>query len=628
MSSLQVLCSGLPLRPLPQNQGRWAGVPHAPVRTPGLSPMEEQLALRNALRYFPPDVQELLAPEFAQELRLYGHIYMYRFCPNIEMRAYPIEQYPCQTKAAAAIMHMIMNNLDPAVAQFPQELVTYGGNGQVFSNWAQFWLTMYYLSKMTEEQTLVMYSGHPLGLFPSTPGVPRLVITNGMVIPNYSSRTEYEKLFALGVTMYGQMTAGSYCYIGPQGIVHGTVVDKAALVKRHQQGWLMEVTDSLDHCIERLREARKKKEVLSLGYHGNVVDLWEHLVHELDTTGELLVDLGSDQTSCHNPFNGGYYPVQLSFIEAQHLMASNPPAFKDLVQESLRRHISAINRLAKENFFFWDYGNAFLLEAHRAGADVAKKGANKTEFRYPSYVQHIMGDIFSQGFGPFRWVCTSRDPQDLAVTDQLATSVLEKAIADGVKPSVKLQYMDNIRWIREAAKHQLVVGSQARILYSDQKGRVAIAVAINQAIARGNIKAPVVLSRDHHDVSGTDSPFRETSNVYDGSAFCADMAVQNFVGDACRGATWVALHNGGGVGWGEVINGGFGLMLDGSPEVEHKARMMLSWDVSNGVARRCWSGNPKAYEIICQTMQENSGLVVTLPHDVTDECMLQQALQP
>ncbi|XP_021121654.1 urocanate hydratase isoform X3 [Heterocephalus glaber] len=633
MSSLQVLCSGLPLRPLPQNQGRWAGVPHAPVRTPGLSPMEEQLALRNALRYFPPDVQELLAPEFAQELRLYGHIYMYRFCPNIEMRAYPIEQYPCQTKAAAAIMHMIMNNLDPAVAQFPQELVTYGGNGQVFSNWAQ-------------------------------------------VIPNYSSRTEYEKLFALGVTMYGQMTAGSYCYIGPQGIVHGTVltvlnaarrylgieelagkvfvtsglggmsgaqakaavivgcigviaeVDKAALVKRHQQGWLMEVTDSLDHCIERLREARKKKEVLSLGYHGNVVDLWEHLVHELDTTGELLVDLGSDQTSCHNPFNGGYYPVQLSFIEAQHLMASNPPAFKDLVQESLRRHISAINRLAKENFFFWDYGNAFLLEAHRAGADVAKKGANKTEFRYPSYVQHIMGDIFSQGFGPFRWVCTSRDPQDLAVTDQLATSVLEKAIADGVKPSVKLQYMDNIRWIREAAKHQLVVGSQARILYSDQKGRVAIAVAINQAIARGNIKAPVVLSRDHHDVSGTDSPFRETSNVYDGSAFCADMAVQNFVGDACRGATWVALHNGGGVGWGEVINGGFGLMLDGSPEVEHKARMMLSWDVSNGVARRCWSGNPKAYEIICQTMQENSGLVVTLPHDVTDECMLQQALQP
>ncbi|XP_052575013.1 urocanate hydratase [Peromyscus californicus insignis] len=676
MSSLQELCSGLPLQPLPENRGRWAGVPHAPVRTPGLSPAEEQLALKNALRYFPPTVQKLLAQEFAQELRQFGHIYMYRFCPSIEMRAYPIDQYPCRTRAAAAIMHMIMNNLDPAVAQFPQELVTYGGNGQVFSNWAQFWLTMSYLSKMTEEQTLVMYSGHPLGLFPSSPGAPRLVITNGMVIPNYSSRTEYEKLFALGVTMYGQMTAGSYCYIGPQGIVHGTVltvlnagrrylgiedlagkvfvtsglggmsgaqakaaaivgcigviaeVDKAALVKRHRQGWLMEVTDSLDHCIVRLREARKKKEVLSLGYHGNVVDLWERLVHELDTTGELLVDLGSDQTSCHNPFNGGYYPVQLSFSEAQSLMSSNPAAFKHLVQESLRRHVSAINRLAQEKFYFWDYGNAFLLEAQRAGADVEKKGANKMEFRYPSYVQHIMGDIFSQGFGPFRWVCTSGDPQDLAVTDHLATSVLEKIIDDGVKASVKLQYMDNIRWIREAAKHQLVVGSQARILYSDQKGRVAIAVAINQAIASGKIKAPVVLSRDHHDVSGTDSPFRETSNIYDGSAFCADMAVQNFVGDACRGATWVALHNGGGVGWGEVINGGFGLVLDGSAQAEQKARMMLSWDVSNGVARRCWSGNPKAYEIICQTMQENSGLAVTLPHEVVDERVLQQALRP
>uniref|UniRef100_A0A8D1W6I6 urocanate hydratase n=1 Tax=Sus scrofa TaxID=9823 RepID=A0A8D1W6I6_PIG len=639
MCSLRALCSGLPLRPLPENRGRCAGVPHAPVRTPGLSPTEEQLALRNALRYFPPDVQEQLAPEFAQELRLYGHIYMYRFCPNLEMKAYPVEQYPCQTKAAAAIMHMIMNNLDPAVAQFPQELVTYGGNGQVFSNWAQ-------------------------------------------VIPNYSSRIEYEKLFAMGVTMYGQMTAGSYCYIGPQGIVHGTVltvlnagrrylgvedlagkvfvtsglggmsgaqakaavivgcigviaepcalwsqVDGAALRKRYQQGWLMEVTNSLDHCIERLREARKRKEALSLGYHGNVVDLWERLVHELDTTGELLVDLGSDQTSCHNPFNGGYYPVQLGFAEAQSLMASDPAAFKGLVQESLRRHVSAINRLAQGNFFFWDYGNAFLLEAHRAGADVGKPGASKMEFRYPSYVQHIMGDIFSQGFGPFRWVCTSGDPQDLAVTDHLATSVLEEAIAGGVNPAVKLQYMDNIRWIQEAAKHQLVVGSQARILYSDQKGRVAIAVAFNQAIARGEIKAPVVLSRDHHDVSGTDSPFRETSNIHDGSAFCADMAVQNFVGDAFRGATWVALHNGGGVGWGEVINGGFGLVLDGTEEAEQKARMMLSWDVSNGVARRCWSGNRKAYEIICQTMQENSGLVVTLPHEVTDEYMLQQALR-
>nr|XP_031326958.1 urocanate hydratase isoform X2 [Camelus dromedarius] len=633
MSSLQALCSGLPLRPLPENRGRWPGVPHAPVRTPGLSPAEEQLALRNALRYFPPDIQELLAPEFAQELRLYGHIYMYRFCPDMEMRAYPVEQYPCRTRAAAAIMHMVMNNLDPAVAQFPQELVTYGGNGQVFSNWAQ-------------------------------------------VIPNYSSRMEYEKLFAMGVTMYGQMTAGSYCYIGPQGIVHGTVltvlnagrrylgvqdlagkvfvssglggmsgaqakaavivgcigvvaeVDRAALMKRHEQGWLMEVTDSLDGCIERLREARRRKEVLSLGYHGNVVDLWERLVYELDTTGELLVDLGSDQTSCHNPFNGGYYPVQLGFAEAQSLMASDPAAFKCLVQESLRRHVSAINRLAKENFFFWDYGNAFLLEAQRAGADVGKAGADKTEFRYPSYVQHIMGDIFSQGFGPFRWVCTSGDPQDLAVTDQLATSVLEEAIADGVDPAVKLQYMDNICWVREAAKHRLVVGSQARILYSDQKGRVAIAVAFNQAIARGEIKAPVVLSRDHHDVSGTDSPFRETSNIHDGSAFCADMAVQNFVGDAFRGATWVALHNGGGVGWGEVINGGFGLVLDGTLEAEQKAKMVLSWDVSNGVARRCWSGNRKAHETICRTMEEIRGLVVTLPHEVADERVLQQALRP
>ncbi|KAI4532602.1 hypothetical protein MG293_017867 [Ovis ammon polii] len=651
MCSLQALCSGLPLRPLPENRGRRAGVPHAPVRTPGLSPREEQLALKNALRYFPPDVQEVLAPEFAQELRLYGHVYMYRFCPDLEMRAYPVEQYPCRTRAAAAIMLMIMNNLDPAVAQF--------------------WLTMSYLAQMTEEQTLAMYSGHPLGLFPSSPEAPRLVITNGMVIPNYSSRTDYEKLFAMGVTMYGQMTAGSYCYIGPQGIVHGTVltvlnagrrylglqdlagkvfvtsglggmsgaqakaavivgcigviaeVDGAALMKRHRQGWLMEVTDSLDHCIGRLREARKRREVLSLGYHGNVVDLWERLVHELDTTGELLVDLGSDQTSCHNPFNGGYYPVQLSFAEAQSLMASDPTAFKGLVQESLRRHVSAINRLAREHFFFWDYGNAFLLEAQRAGADVGKPGANRTEFRYPSYVQHIMGDIFSQGFGPFRWVCTSGDPQDLAVTDRLATSALEEIVAAGVTPAVKLQYVDNIRWIREAAKHQLVVGSQARILYSDQKGRVAIALAFNQAIARGELKAPVVLSRDHHDVSGTDSPFRETSNIYDGSAFCADMAVQNFVGDAIRGATWVALHNGGGVGWGEVINGGFGLVLDGTEDAERKARRVLSWDVANGVARRCWSGSPTAYEVICQTMREDSGVVVTLPHAVADERVLQ-----
>ncbi|KAF4789441.1 Urocanate hydratase [Turdus rufiventris] len=627
MTSLKEICRGLPLNPLPENKGRRKGIPHAPVRTPNLTAQEKKLALRNALRYFPPEIQKKLALEFAEELRLYGHIYMYRFCPDIEMRAYPIGEYPCKTKSAAAIMLMIMNNLDPSVAQFPQELITYGGNGQVFSNWAQFWLVMHYLSEMTEEQTLVMYSGHPLGLFPSHQRAPRLIITNGMVIPNYSSRDEYEKMFALGVTMYGQMTAGSYCYIGPQGIVHGTVVDEAALLKRHKQGWLMEISNNLDHCIARLREARKNKIALSLGYHGNVVDLWERLVYELETTGELLVDLGSDQTSCHNPFNGGYYPVQLGFEEGKLLLSSNPGKFRTLVQESLKRHVAAINKLADKGMFFWDYGNAFLLEAQRAGADVAKKGANKTEFRYPSYVQHIMGDIFSLGFGPFRWVCTSGDPQDLATTDSIAMSVLEDSIRQGVSTSVKQQYHDNIRWIREAGRHSLVVGSQARILYSDQKGRVSIAVAINRAISEGKIKAPVVLSRDHHDVSGTDSPFRETSNIYDGSAFCADMAVQNFVGDAFRGATWVALHNGGGVGWGEVINGGFGLVLDGSKEAEERAKMMLSWDVSNGVARRCWSGNAFAYETICQAMKENGKLRVTLPHKVVDENILEQAVK-
>ncbi|XP_009637511.1 urocanate hydratase [Egretta garzetta] len=663
MTSLKEICRGLPLYPLPENRGRRKGIPHAPVRTPNLTAQEKKLALRNALRYFPPEIQKKLALEFAEELRLYGHIYMYRFFPDIEMRAYPIGDYPCKTKSAAAIMLMIMNNLDPSVAQFPQELVTYGGNGQVFSNWAQFWLVMHYLSEMTEEQTLVMYSA------------PRLIITNGMVIPNYSTRDEYEKMFALGVTMYGQMTAGSYCYIGPQGIVHGTVltvlnagrrylkaedlsgkvfvtsglggmsgaqakaaviagcvgiiaeVDEAALLKRHKQGWLMEISNDLDHCIARLRDARKNKIALSLGYHGNVVDLWERLVYELDTTGELLVDLGSDQTSCHNPFSGGYYPVQLGFEEAKQLLSTNPGKFRTLVQESLKRHVAAINRLADKGMFFWDYGNAFLLEAQRAGADVEKKGANKTEFRYPSYVQHIMGDIFSLGFGPFRWVCTSGDPQDLATTDSIAMSVLEDSIRQGVSTSVKQQYHDNIRWIREAGRHSLVVGSQARILYSDQRGRVSIAVAINRAISEGRIKAPVVLSRDHHDVSGTDSPYRETSNIYDGSAFCADMAVQNFVGDAFRGATWVALHNGGGVGWGEVINGGFGLVLDGSTEAEERAKMMLSWDVSNGVARRCWSGNDYAYETICQAMKEKATLKVTLPHKVVDENILEQALK-
>ncbi|KAG8435897.1 hypothetical protein GDO86_007116 [Hymenochirus boettgeri] len=674
MTSLQELCSGLPLKPLPPNKGLNNGVPHAPKRTPQLSIQDERLALENSLRYFPSELHEILAPEFAEELRLYGHIYMYRFYPNIQMKAYPINEYPCKTKQAAAIMHMIMNNLDPAVAQFPQELVTYGGNGQVFSNWAQFWLVLHYLSEMTEEQTLVMNSGHPLGLFPSHPGAPRLVITNGMVIPNYSSRKDYEKMFALGVTMYGQMTAGSYCYIGPQGIVHGTVltvlnagrrylgaedlsgkvfvtsglggmsgaqakaaaivgcvgviaeVDKNALIKRHKQGWLMEVTSSLDDCIQRIRKAKKNKETLSLGYNGNIVDLWERVVEEYEKTGELLVDLGSDQTSCHNPFSGGYYPVQLTFDEANQLLCTDPHAFRQLVHESLRRQVAAINTLSDKGMFFWDYGNAFLLEAQRAGADVQKHGGSDTEFRYPSYVQHIMGDIFSLGFGPFRWVCTSADPSDLATTDQIASDVLEGIIAQGVPDSVRKQYDDNIRWIREAGKHDMVVGSQARILYSDQNGRVSIAVAINKAVGTGQVKAPVVISRDHHDVSGTDSPYRETSNIYDGSAFCADMAVQNFVGDSFRGATWVALHNGGGVGWGEVINGGFGLVLDGSPEAEERARTMLSWDVSNGVARRCWSGNRNAYDTIVRTMEENHNLRVTLPHEVKDKSLLALAL--
>uniref|UniRef100_A0AAQ5X5K3 Urocanate hydratase n=1 Tax=Amphiprion ocellaris TaxID=80972 RepID=A0AAQ5X5K3_AMPOC len=566
---------------------------------------------------------------FAQELRQYGHIYMYRFCPALRMRAYPIDQYPCRTRQAASMMLMIMNNLDPAVAQFPQELVTYGGNGQVFSNWAQFRLVMHYLSEMTEEQTLVMYSGHPMGLFPSLPSSPRAIITNGMVIPNYSSRDQYEKMFALGVSMYGQMTAGSYCYIGPQGIVHGTMVDEVPLRKRHEQGWLMEVTSSMEQCIKRIREARSSKTPLSLGYHGNIVDLWERLVLEFERTGELLVDLGSDQTSLHNPYNGGYYPVQLSFRQANQLMSTDPDRFRSIVQESLRRQVMAINKLSNAGMFFWDYGNAFLLEAQRAGAEVKKVDGGATEFRYPSYVQHIMGDIFSLGFGPFRWVCTSGEPQDLAVTDSIAATVLEE-ISASVSDRIKQQYNDNIRWIREAGKHKMVVGSQARILYSDQKGRVCIALAINQAIADGRVSAPVVISRDHHDVSGTDSPFRETSNVYDGSAFCADMAVQNFVGDAFRGATWVALHNGGGVvtaHLGEVMNGGFGLLLDGSEEAAKRARLMLNWDVSNGVARRCWSGNSNAYETIQRTMEDNRQLRVTMPFPVQDEHMLDRALQ-
>ncbi|KAJ7359058.1 Urocanate hydratase [Desmophyllum pertusum] len=709
MASLKELCDGLPVDPLPSPRDRDESVPHAPVRTVNLTDDERRLALQNALRYFPSTCHHTLASEFAGELRQYGHIYMYRFRPDIELRAYPIDEYPAKTKQAAAIMLMIMNNLDSRVAQFPHELVTYGGNGQVFSNWAQFWIAMHYLSEMTEEQTLVMCSGHPQGLFPSSPSAPRAVITNGMVIPNYSSRDMYDKLFALGVTMYGQMTAGSYCYIGPQGlfmephpssailvirkpslctllicykpitlriedrtsrivvlnagrrqlgvsnlsgkvfvtaglggmsgaqakaaVIAGCVgvvaeVDGAALKKRHAQGWLMEYTSDVDICMDLIRKARQMKKPHSLGYHGNVVDLWERLVQEYESTGELLVELGSDQTSLHNPFNGGYYPVQVKFEEANEIMKHDPERFKALVQESLCRQVAAINKLTARGMFFWDYGNAFLLEASRAGADVCKEGAPLGVFRYPSYVQDIMGDIFSMGFGPFRWICTSGLAADLVTTDEIAKKVFEEIIAEGLPAEVKAQYEDNMKWIEEAQQHQLVVGSQARILYSDQRGRVALAEAFNKAINEGRLLGCVVISRDHHDVSGTDSPYRETSNIYDGSSFCADMAVQNAIGDSFRGATWVALHNGGGVGWGEVINGGFGLVLDGSQEASDRARMMLSWDVSNGVARRSWSGNLHAKHAICKAMEQNPLLKVTIPSHVEDVTLLENALKP
>lgn len=674
MASLKDLSGGLQVDPLPPRRERDNFVPHAPVRTVNLTADERRLALQNALRYFPPTCHHILAPEFAAELRQYGHIYMYRFRPHIEMRAYPIDEYPARTRQAAAIMLMIMNNLDPRVAQFPHELVTYGGNGQVFSNWAQFRIVMHYLSEMTEEQTLVMCSGHPQGLFPSSPSAPRAVVTNGMVIPNYSSRDMYDKLFALGVTMYGQMTAGSYCYIGPQGIVHGTTivvlnagrrhlgvndlqgkvfvtaglggmsgaqakaaviagcigvvaeVDEAALKKRHEQGWLMEYSSDVDQCVDMIRKARELKKPSSLGYHGNVVDLWERLVQEYKKTGDLLVELGSDQTSLHNPFNGGYYPVQVTFEEGKRIMKREPERFKALVQESLRRQVAAINELTDGGMFFWDYGNAFLLEASRAGADVNKESAPLGVFRYPSYVQDIMGDIFSLGFGPFRWVCTTGLAADLATTDDIAKKVFREIIAEGLSADVQAQYEDNLKWIEEAHQHNLVVGSQARILYSDQRGRVALAEAFNKAIREEILSGCVIISRDHHDVSGTDSPYRETSNVYDGSSFCADMAVQNVIGDSFRGATWVALHNGGGVGWGEVINGGFGLLLDGSEEASKRARMMLSWDVNNGVARRCWSGNVHAKHAICKAMEENGLLKVTIPNQVEDVTLLDNAL--
>lgn len=656
----KTVAAGIPATP-PEPKPYDTEVNHAPRRKKILTPEEERLALKNALRYFPAEQHALLAPEFADELRRYGRIYMYRYRPDYPMYARPIDTYPAKSRQAAAIMMMIQNNLDPAVAQHPHELITYGGNGAVFQNWAQYLLTMRYLSEMTDEQTLVMYSGHPLGLFPSHKEAPRVVVTNGMVIPNYSKPDDWERFNALGVSQYGQMTAGSYMYIGPQGIVHGTTItvlnagrrrlspgrtdlggmlfvsaglggmsgaqpkagniagvvsivaeiNPKAVETRHRQGWVDEVYDSLDELIARAQAARAERKPLSLAYLGNVVDLWERLADE-----GIDVELGSDQTSLHNPWAGGYYPVGLSFEESKTMMAENPAEFKRRVQESLRRQVAAINRLADRGMYFFDYGNAFLLESARAGADVT--GADG-RFRYPSYVQDIMGPLFfDYGFGPFRWVCTSGKPEDLAATDRIAARVLEEIRAEA-PDDIKGQLDDNIHWIKEAGANHLVVGSQARILYADSEGRTKIALAFNEAIRNGEITAPVVLGRDHHDVSGTDSPYRETSNIYDGSQYTADMAVHNVIGDSFRGATWVSIHNGGGVGWGEVINGGFGMVIDGSPEADTRIQRMLLWDVNNGIARRSWARNKGAYDTIRREMERTPGLKVTLPNIASDE---------
>ena len=641
---------------LPKAKAYDAEINHAPKRKDILTPEEKKLALRNALRYFPKELHEQLAPEFAEELRKYGRIYMYRYRPDYEMYARPIDEYPARSRQAAAIMLMIQNNLDPRVAQHPHELIIYGGNGAIFQNWAQYRLVMKYLSEMTDEQTLVMYSGHPLGLFPSHKNAPRVVVTNGMVIPNYSKPDDWERMNAMGVSQYGQMTAGSYMYIGPQGIVHGTTItvmnaarkvggnnqklfvtaglggmsgaqpkagniagvvsvtaeiNPKAAEKRFKQGWVDELHTDLDELIPAIRKAVEEKRVVSMAYVGNVVDLWERLADE-----DVHVDLGSDQTSLHNPWAGGYYPAGLSLEESKQMMAEDPENFKKAVQASLRRQVEAINRLTKKGMYFFDYGNAFLLESGRAGADVMLPNG---KFRYPSYVQDIMGPMFfDYGFGPFRWVCTSGKEEDLATTDRLAAEVLEEIMKTAPK-EIRGQMADNIHWIREAGRNKLVVGSQARILYADCEGRTKIALAFNDAIRRGELSAPVVLGRDHHDVSGTDSPFRETSNIYDGSQFCADMAVQNVIGDAFRGATWVSIHNGGGVGWGEVINGGFGMVIDGSEDSERHIREMLLWDVNNGIARRSWARNEGSIEAIRREMERTPGLAVTLPNFVDDD---------
>ena len=645
---------------LPEPQAYDTTINHAPKRKDILTAEEKKLALRNALRYFPKKFHAVLAPEFAEELKKYGRIYMYRFRPRYEMYARPIDEYPHRSEQAAAIMMMIQNNLDKAVAQHPHELITYGGNGAVFQNWAQYRLVMKYLSEMTDEQTLVMYSGHPLGLFPSHKNAPRVVVTNGMVIPNYSKPDDWERDNALGVSQYGQMTAGSYMYIGPQGIVHGTTItilnaarkvgkqhplfvssglggmsgaqpkagniagavsvvaeiNPLAATKRYEQGWVDELHDNLDELIPAIRKAVEEKRTVSMAYVGNIVDLWERLVKE-----DIRVDLGSDQTSLHNAFAGGYYPVRLTLEESKQMMAEEPERFKEAVYASLRRQGAAINQLTAKGMYFFDYGNAFLLTAGRAGADIWKDGEASGKYRYPSYVQDIMGPMFfDYGFGPFRWVCSSGDPKDLEMTDKLAAQVLEE-ICKEAPAEIQGQMNDNIHWIKEAGKNHLVVGSQARILYADAEGRTKIALAFNDAIRKGEISRPVVLGRDHHDVSGTDSPFRETSNIYDGSQFCADMAVQNVIGDSFRGATWVSIHNGGGVGWGEVINGGFGMVIDGSDEAEQRIRKMLFWDVNNGIARRSWARNEGSMHAIQREMDRTPDLQVTMPNLVDDEIL-------
>ncbi|MBO5874233.1 MAG: urocanate hydratase [Rikenellaceae bacterium] len=653
---------------LPEPKPYDAEINHAPKRKEILTAEEKELALHNALRYFDPKHHAVLAPEFAEELNRYGRIYMYRLRPDYEMYARPIDEYPARSRQAAAIMLMIQNNLDKAVAQHPHELITYGGNGAVFQNWAQYRLTMKYLSEMTDEQTLVMYSGHPLGLFPSHKDAPRVVVSNGMVIPNYSKPDDWERFNALGVSQYGQMTAGSYMYIGPQGIVHGTTItvmnaarkryaegqtdargmlfissglggmsgaqpkagnisqvvsvvaeiNPKAAEKRHAQGWVDELHTSLDELIPRIRRAVESKEIVSMAYVGNAVDLWERLAEE-----NIRVDLGSDQTSLHNPWAGGYYPVGYSYEESNRMMAEEPERFKECVQESLRRQVAAINKLSAQGMYFFDYGNAFLLESSRAGADVMGENGR---FRYPSYVQDIMGPMFfDYGFGPFRWVCTSGKAEDLETSDRIAAEVLEE-IKKNSPADICGQMDDNIHWIREAGKNRLVVGSQARILYADCEGRTKIAQAFNRAIAEGRISAPIVLGRDHHDVSGTDSPYRETSNIYDGSSRTADMAVHNVIGDAFRGATWVSIHNGGGVGWGEVINGGFGMVIDGSDESDRHIREMLLWDVNNGIARRSWARNSGAIDAIKREMERTPDLKVTLPN-FADEQLIKNALK-